>query len=78
MLAKREIFVKIDVSPQKYGSSAPQLTTPFLFFIAYSDSRRSYGNSTDVGLAMWGRPQPSFSRSTLKNSGDRSRINLAE
>jgi hypothetical protein len=38
---------------------------------------RPYGSSTDVGLAMWGSPQPSFSRSTLKNSGGCRRINRA-
>ena len=36
-----------------------------------------YGNSTDVGFAICGNPQPSFSRSTVKNSGGLRRINRA-
>ena|SRR3569832_197983 len=37
-----------------------------------------YGNSTEVGLAMWGRPQPSFSRKIWKNSGRCKRMNRAQ
>jgi hypothetical protein len=38
----------------------------------------TYGNSTEVGFAMWGKPQPNFSRKIRKNSGFGKRINRAE
>ncbi|AFY94711.1 hypothetical protein Cha6605_3739 [Chamaesiphon minutus PCC 6605] len=38
----------------------------------------TYGNSTEVGLAMCGSPHPNFSRRILKYSGGWSLINLAE